>query len=73
MQMALTKIQEQNRDEIERAIDNIKRSAWDKWFRCEWYRAGARRKWHRRPRGRSSHDDSRSTATKRAVARRWIE
>lgn len=27
--------------EIERAIDNVKRSAWDKWFRREWYRATA--------------------------------
>jgi hypothetical protein len=30
--------------EIERAIRNAKRTAWDKWFRREWYRAGARRK-----------------------------
>lgn len=30
---------EQQRDEIERAIRNVKRSAWDKWFRREWYRA----------------------------------
>ena len=29
--------------EIERAISNLKRSAWDKWFRKEWYKAGARR------------------------------
>jgi hypothetical protein len=32
--------------EIERAIDNAKRSAWDKWFRRQWYRAGAM--WRRR-------------------------
>ena len=57
MQIGLTKIQEQhavcllkqqNRDEIERAIDNAKRSAWDKWFRKEWYKAGARRKGSRK-------------------------
>jgi phage gpG-like protein len=27
---------EQQRAEIERAIKNVKRSAWDKWFRREW-------------------------------------
>jgi hypothetical protein len=49
----------QQRDEIERAISNAKRSSWDKWFRREWYRAtwqiarrqrpgaGTRRAWHR--------------------------
>ena len=31
--------------QIERAIDNLKRSDWDKWFRKEWYKAGARRMW----------------------------
>lgn len=30
---------EEHRAGIERAIDNAKRSAWDKWFRREWYRA----------------------------------
>ncbi len=39
---------EQQRDEIERAIKNVKRSGWDKWFRREWHRAGAMRKWSRR-------------------------
>ena len=34
--------------QIERAIDNVKRLAWDKWFRKQWYRAGAMRKWPRR-------------------------
>jgi hypothetical protein len=29
------------RDEIERAIANAKRTAWDKWFRRQWYRATA--------------------------------
>ena len=31
--------------EIERAIKNVKRTGFDKWFRKEWYKAGARRKW----------------------------
>jgi len=39
------------REEIERAIDNVKRTAWDKWFRRQWYRARARR----RGRWNSSH------------------
>ena len=30
--------------EIERAIVNAKRTEWDKWFRREWYKAGARTK-----------------------------
>ncbi len=29
---------EQQRAEIERAVKNVKRSAWDKRFRREWYR-----------------------------------
>ena len=28
--------------EIERAICNVKRSEFDKWFRCQWYRAVAK-------------------------------
>ena len=38
------------KDEIERAIANAKRSAWDKGFRREWWGAGGRRKraWARR-------------------------
>ena len=31
--------------EIERAIKNAKRTGFDKWFRREWYKAGARRDW----------------------------
>jgi hypothetical protein len=31
------------RDEIERAIANAKRTAWDKWFRKQWYRAAWQR------------------------------
>ena len=34
--------------EIERAIKNAKRTEFDKWFRKEWYKAGARRKWTRK-------------------------
>lgn len=41
-------LREQHRDEIERAIRNVKRTAWDKWFRREWHRAAAqRRRGHR--------------------------
>jgi len=36
---AVRLLQEQQLDEIERAITNAKRGAWDKWFRREWYRA----------------------------------
>ncbi len=42
---------EQQRAEIERAIDNVKRSAWDKRFRKQWHRAAAMRKWPRRHAG----------------------
>ena len=45
MEQALALLQEQHRQEIERAIDNAARNAWDKWFRKEWYKAGARRRW----------------------------
>ena len=37
-------LQECNRQEIQRAITNAKRTAWDKWFRRQWYRAAARRR-----------------------------
>jgi hypothetical protein len=33
------------RNEIEHAIDNVKRTQQDKWLRREWYRAAARRNW----------------------------
>ena len=32
------------RDEIERAIDNVKRTATDKWYRKQWHRTAALRK-----------------------------
>ena len=38
--------------QIERAVNSIKRTAWDKWFRKEWYKAGARRKWSKKQRDR---------------------
>ena len=42
------------REEIERAIDNARRTPWDKWFRRQWYRAGAlnRRRYVQDSRGR---------------------
>ena len=45
--------------EIERGVSNIKRSDWDKWFRCEWYKAGARRKWPQWKRERRAPQASR--------------
>ena len=33
------------KDEIEHAIDNVKRTKLDKWMRREWHRAGARERW----------------------------
>ena len=42
--VAATMLRNQYRDEIERAITNAKRTAWDKWFRREWYRAAAQRR-----------------------------
>ena len=33
------------REEIERPIDNVRRTNWDKWMRKEWHRAGARNRW----------------------------
>ena len=47
-----TLLRQQHQDEIERAIKNAKRTAWDKWWRREWYRGTARIGWrHRRRRG----------------------
>ena len=60
-QIAGRSVREQHRDEIERAIKNAKRTAWDRWWRRQWHRAAARR------RGRSSHQHEVSGE------RRWIE
>jgi hypothetical protein len=32
-------------DEIEHAIDSVKRSRLDRWMRTEWHKAGARNRW----------------------------
>ena len=32
-------------DEIEHAIDNVKRTKFDKWMRREWHKAAARERW----------------------------
>lgn len=48
-------IAEQNRQEIERAIDNVKRTALDKWFRKEWYKTAARQRWSKQRRQRWQH------------------
>ena len=37
-----TSVQAKCREEIERAIDNLKRSNLDRWFRRKWYDAGRR-------------------------------
>jgi len=49
-------------EEIERAIDNAKRSAWDKQFRREWHRAAWRREGHPASRGAEKAWRSRSTS-----------
>ena len=46
--MASSVLREQYQDQIERAIRNAKRTAWDKRFRSEWYRAAAMREWPER-------------------------
>ena len=33
------------REEIKRAIDNVKRTKWDKWMRREWHKEAARSRW----------------------------
>jgi hypothetical protein len=47
--------------EIERAIKNAKRTAWDKWFRRQWYRAGAKRE----GRGRRVDEEPRRVTLRR--------
>jgi len=32
-------------EEIDRAVDNVKRTEWDKWMRREWHKADSRRQW----------------------------
>jgi len=66
---AVTMVQGDKRHEIERAITNAKRTAWDKSFRREWYRAAARRRFafsqaNRRLSGeqRCVHEKSRALA-----------
>ena len=41
--VAASLLREQYREEIERAITNAKRTAWDKSFRRQWHRAAAQR------------------------------
>ena len=43
-QLGASELTEKYRQETERAVDNIKRTAWDKWFRREWHRAAALRR-----------------------------
>ncbi len=56
---------EQQRDEIERAIRNVKRSTWDKWFRREWYRAAWQIAKRQRPGAGSRRDRGRGQAPSR--------
>jgi len=60
---------EEQRAEIEHAIDNVKRSAWDKWFRREWYEAGRSRRLSRghRP-SASTYGEFRAPTDKRIGA-----
>jgi len=41
-------LRQQHLDEIERAVNNVKRSAFQKWFRREWYRTA----WKKRQRSK---------------------
>ena len=41
------RLREADRQAIERAIDNAKRTAWDKWMRREFYRSARKREHHR--------------------------
>jgi len=43
--LVLTSLRAEWRDEIERAVDNVKRTEWDKWMRREWHKADSRRQW----------------------------
>ena len=66
---AVAMVHDSIHQEIERAINNVKRSAWDKSFRRQWYRAAARRRFayfqaNRRLSGeqRRGHEKSRALA-----------
>jgi len=63
-------VQEQQLDEIERAIRNAKRTAWDKWFRRQFYRAAAQRE-RRYRRMAASRAPQRSERC--PWARRWMK
>jgi len=56
--LCIERLQQERKDEIERAINGVKhpRTAWDKWFRKEWHRAKWRRirGWSRAARKRAS-------------------
>jgi hypothetical protein len=45
MKMKNKPIKEQNREKIERAITDVKRTPLDNWYRREWHRCLARRRW----------------------------
>ena len=65
-------LREKHRDEIERAIRNAQRTAWDKWFRKEWYKAGAR-SGKRGMGARITYEDGKSgSGVKRAGLRRGL-
>ena len=56
-------------EEIERAIDNVKRTGWDKQFRREWHRAAWRRGRLPAPRRAEKARRSRRTSTRDAHPR----
>lgn len=65
---ALARLRDEHRQEIERAIDNVKRTALDRWFRREFYRVAARRKWSPRRRAAFGHARQAGCASE---CRRW--
>jgi hypothetical protein len=57
-------------EEIERAVQNVKRSRWDKLFRRAWHQAGARSRWQRRgSTNRSLRGEDRGSERQRSA--RW--
>ena len=44
-ELAAKAVTEAWHEEIERAIDNVKRTKWDTWMRKEWHKATARERW----------------------------
>jgi len=71
-------------EEIERAIDNVTRTQWDKWMRREWHKAESRRQWsadrqakweewrEKRPRGATRGEASQPEHVSVTPAKVWV-